>query len=138
MRSAMVSITLIQLMYIRATRRPVSYTHLYTVTVADEGRGVTPEELARIAEPFYMVDKSRARKEGGAGLGLALCRKIIDLHQGSWQFESEPGKGMRITVRFGLPEATGRERVRRRRTAKKERKESKKAERSRHAGRHTL
>lgn len=110
----------------------------YTVTVADEGRGVTPEELARIAEPFYMVDKSRARKEGGAGLGLALCRKIIDLHQGSWQFESEPGKGMRITVRFGLPEATGRERVRRRRTAKKERKESKKAERSRHAGRHTL
>ena len=108
----------------------------YTVTVADEGRGVTQEELARIAEPFYMVDKSRARKEGGAGLGLALCRKIIDLHQGSWQFESEPGKGMRITVRFGLPEVTGRERARRRRTARKDRKESKKAEKSRYANRH--
>lgn len=92
----------------------------YTVTVEDEGRGVTQEELSRITEPFYMVDKSRARKEGGAGLGLALCRKIIDLHQGSWQFESEPGKGMRITVLFGLPDVTGRRRVRRRRPEKRE------------------
>lgn len=97
----------------------------YTVTVEDEGRGVTPEELSRITEPFYMVDKSRARKEGGAGLGLALCRKIIDLHQGSWQFESEPGKGMRITVLFGLPEVTGRSRMRRRRPEKREKKTGK-------------
>ena len=87
----------------------------YRICVQDEGRGVSPEELSRIAEPFYMADKSRARREGGAGLGLALCRKIIDLHQGSWQFESEPGNGMRVTVRFGLPEATGRKRPRRRR-----------------------
>ena len=97
----------------------------YTVTVEDEGRGVTQEELSRITEPFYMVDKSRARKEGGAGLGLALCRKIIDLHQGSWQFESEPGKGMRITVLFGLPDVTGRRRVRRRRPEKREKQTGK-------------
>lgn len=87
----------------------------YSVTVEDEGRGIPPEELSRIAEPFYMVDKSRSRKEGGAGLGLALCRKIIELHQGSWQFQSDPGKGLKITVLFGLPEMTGRERIRRRR-----------------------
>lgn len=59
-----------------------------------------------------MVDKSRARKEGGAGLGLALCQKIVELHQASWQFESEPGKGLEITVLFGFPEMTSRERRR--------------------------
>lgn len=95
----------------------------YLISVEDEGRGLPPEELARIAEPFYMVDKSRSRKEGGAGLGLALCRKIIDLHQGSWQFESEPGRGLKITVRFGLPEATGRERARRRRAQRRTEKQ---------------
>lgn len=85
----------------------------YCISVEDEGRGISPEELPKIAEPFYMVDKSRARKEGGAGLGLALCRKIIEMHQGSWQFESEPGKGLRVTVLLGLPETTGRRRIRR-------------------------
>ena len=51
-----------------------------------------------------MVDKSRARKEGGAGLGLALCQKILEMHQGGWQFESEPGVGTKVTVLFGVPE----------------------------------
>ncbi|MDO4323546.1 MAG: HAMP domain-containing sensor histidine kinase [Lachnospiraceae bacterium] len=101
----------------------------YSVTVEDEGRGISPEELSRITEPFYMVDKSRARKEGGAGLGLALCRKIIELHQGSWQFQSEPGKGLKITVLFGLPEVTGRERTRRRREQRRAEKERKKGRR---------
>ena len=81
--------------------------------VRDTGCGIPKEELCRVTEPFYMVDKSRARKEGGAGLGLALCRKIIEMHQGSWQFESEPGKGLRVTVLLGLPETTGRRRIRR-------------------------
>lgn len=85
----------------------------YMVTVQDEGSGIPKEELSRITEAFYMVDKSRARKEGGAGLGLALCQKIIELHQGSWQMESEPGKGLKVTVRFGIPEVTRRERRRR-------------------------
>lgn len=101
----------------------------YSIIVEDEGHGLLPEELSRIAEPFYMVDKSRARKEGGAGLGLALCRKIIELHQGSWQFESEPGKGLRITVLFGLPEVTGRKHKRMRRMKRREL-----ARKGRHAG----
>lgn len=48
-----------------------------------------------------MTDKSRSRKEGGAGLGLALCRKIVELHGAFWKFESEPGEGLRVTVWFG-------------------------------------
>ena len=82
------------------------------VSVIDEGRGISKEELSRIAEPFYMVDKSRARKEGGAGLGLALCRKIIELHHGSWQLSSEPGMGLRVDVLFGYPEAPDRKGMR--------------------------
>ncbi len=77
----------------------------YSITVEDEGKGIPPEELNRITEAFYMVDKSRSRKEGGAGLGLALCKKILELHQGSWQMMSEPGKGMRVTVLLGAPAA---------------------------------
>ena len=73
----------------------------YMITVTDEGKGLQQEELSRITEAFYMVDKSRSRKEGGAGLGLALCKKILELHQGSWHMESEPGKGLRVTVLLG-------------------------------------
>lgn len=108
----------------RKASEPGSVIHLYgaavpggySVIVEDQGRGIPQEELARITEAFYMVDKSRARKEGGAGLGLALCQKIIDLHQGSWQMESEPGHGLRVTVRFGVPDEKRRERRNRRTT----------------------
>ena len=44
-----------------------------TLTVADRGCGIPLDQLARVTEPFYMVDKSRARRQGGSGLGLALC-----------------------------------------------------------------
>lgn len=92
----------------------------YSITVEDEGRGIPPEELSRITEAFYMVDKSRARKEGGAGLGLALCQKIVELHHANWQMESEPGAGLKVTVLFALPE-TGRRGRRRDRAAGKRR-----------------
>lgn len=82
----------------------------YTISVEDEGGGLPPEEVCRVTEAFYMVDKSRARKEGGAGLGLALCQKIVELHQGSWQFDNRPGQGLKITVRLGIPEGVSRER----------------------------
>lgn len=73
----------------------------YVMAVQDQGPGLPQEELSRITEAFYMVDKSRSRKEGGAGLGLALCRKIIDLHHASWKLESQLGRGLRVTVLFG-------------------------------------
>ena len=66
--------------------------------VADNGRGMEPEELTRITEAFYRVDKARSRSQGGAGLGLALCKQIVELHNGSIQFASTPGKGTRVTV----------------------------------------
>ena len=94
----------------------------YLIRVSDNGKGIPKEELSRITEAFYMVDKSRSRKEGGAGLGLALCRKIIDLHQGGWQIESEPGRGTTVSVLFGTPAHAGRERRRSRRA--KQRKEN--------------
>ncbi len=66
--------------------------------VVDNGRGMEKSELTKITEAFYRVDKSRSRKQGGAGLGLALCKQIVELHNGSIQFASEPGKGTKVTV----------------------------------------
>lgn len=56
------------------------------LSVSDNGRGIPPEELGRVREAFYRVDKARSRKEGGAGLGLSLCEQIADIHQRSWSW----------------------------------------------------
>ncbi|MBO4406470.1 MAG: HAMP domain-containing histidine kinase [Clostridia bacterium] len=76
----------------------------YRVSVTDQGCGIPREALKKITEPFYMVDKSRAREQGGAGLGLALCRKIAELHGTGLYYESEVGKG--TCVSFILEEGT--------------------------------
>ena len=68
------------------------------IKVADNGRGIPEEELSRITEAFYRVDKSRSRAQGGVGLGLALCSEIVRLHNGSMQFESRLGNGTCVTV----------------------------------------
>ncbi len=73
----------------------------YELSVSDRGRGIPAEELDKITEPFYMVDKSRARAQGGAGLGLALCQKIAQLHGGALRFESKEGVGTQVTVDLG-------------------------------------
>ena len=52
----------------------------------------------KITEAFYRVDKARSRSQGGAGLGLSLCKQIAHLHNGTIHFASEPGKGTRVTV----------------------------------------
>lgn len=70
------------------------------IRVTDSGKGIPAEELSRVTEAFYMVDKSRSRAQGGAGLGLALCRRIVDLHGGALELESRPGEGTRVTVRL--------------------------------------
>ncbi len=66
--------------------------------VVDNGRGMEEKELTRITEAFYRVDKARSRSQGGAGLGLALCRQIVELHSGSIHFASVPGKGTQVTM----------------------------------------
>ena len=73
----------------------------YRFTVTDHGRGIPASSLERITEPFYMVDKSRARAQGGAGLGLSLCRRIAQAHGGSLEFESREGQGTRASLILG-------------------------------------
>ena len=73
----------------------------YLLIVEDQGWGIPEEELGKITEPFYMVDKSRSRAEGGAGLGLALCREIAEVHGGTLRFQSELGFGTRVTAELG-------------------------------------
>lgn len=70
----------------------------YTISVTDDGRGIAPEDLRWITEPFYMADKSRSRAQGGAGLGLTVCQRIVTLHGAALEFESEPGRGTRARV----------------------------------------
>lgn len=70
------------------------------IVVEDNGRGIPPEELDRLTEPFYMVDKSRSRKSGGAGLGLALAAAILRKHHMDLRIESQPDRGTRVTVVF--------------------------------------
>lgn len=65
----------------------------YQFIVADWGRGIDAEHLDRLTEPFYMVDKSRARKQGGAGLGLSLVDRIVKLHKGIFEIKSRKGSG---------------------------------------------
>lgn len=72
--------------------------NLCRIRVRDTGRGIAADELGRISEPFYRVDKSRSRAEGGAGLGLALCSEIIKIHHGTIVFESTPGQGTCVTA----------------------------------------
>ena len=70
------------------------------ISVEDFGKGIPKEEQEHIFEPFYMVDKSRSRKSGGAGLGLALTARIAKLHHAKIQVESEVGKGTKVILQF--------------------------------------
>ena len=63
------------------------------LTVQDHGQGIPADKLDRVVEPFYMVDKSRSRAHNGAGLGLALCTAILELHHSSLKIESTQGFG---------------------------------------------
>lgn len=59
-----------------------------------------PKELPRITEPFYMVDKSRSKKQGGAGLGLAIVQRIASAHGATLTAESIPGEFTAIKIVF--------------------------------------
>ena len=68
------------------------------LSVTDTGRGMTDEELMCVTEPFYRTDKARSRADGGAGLGLALCKRIAEAHGSALEFASEMGKGTTVSV----------------------------------------
>ncbi len=75
------------------------FEHGFSVT--DSGCGMTQEQIARAFEPFYKADKSRARAQGGAGLGLTLCQKIARLHGGELEITSEVGRGTCVVYVMG-------------------------------------
>ena len=71
-----------------------------TIEVRDFGQGIPAKELPRITEPFYMVDKSRSKKQGGAGLGLAIVQRIASAHGAALIAESIPGEFTLIKIVF--------------------------------------
>jgi signal transduction histidine kinase len=74
------------------------------ISIKDSGRGIEPEELSKIFEPFYRVDKSRDKKISGFGLGLSIVKKILDLHNATITINTQPSSGtdFRITLKKEL------------------------------------
>lgn len=72
----------------------------HKIEVIDEGRGIPPHEISKVTEAFYRVDKARTKKEGGIGLGLALCKEIAHVHKASLEIESSPGCGTVARIVF--------------------------------------
>jgi signal transduction histidine kinase len=75
------------------------------ICVSDTGVGIAPEHIPHLGERFYRVDAARSRPDGGAGLGLSICKSIIEEHRGAISFESTVGAGTTVTVT--LPRACG-------------------------------
>ncbi|MDE6845135.1 MAG: HAMP domain-containing histidine kinase [Lachnospiraceae bacterium] len=76
------------------------YEKDYVIQVCDNGSGIPAQEIKRITEAFYMVDKSRSRKQHGAGIGLALAEKIVQIHGGTLGFESDGSSWTKVGVRL--------------------------------------
>ncbi|MDE6748271.1 MAG: HAMP domain-containing histidine kinase [Lachnospiraceae bacterium] len=71
------------------------------IMVRDSGCGIPEDEIPRVTEAFYMVDKARSRKAGGCGLGLAICGKIAELHGAEIEIKSKIGAGTEVSIVFG-------------------------------------
>jgi two-component system phosphate regulon sensor histidine kinase PhoR len=69
-----------------------------TIAVSDDGPGIPDEDLTRVFERFYRVDKSRARDPGGTGLGLAIVKHLVELHRGRVHAENRPEGGARFMI----------------------------------------
>ena len=71
------------------------------VSVVDTGVGIAPEDLPHVFERFWRSDRSRNRRSGGTGIGLAISKKLVELQNGTISVESEVGKGS--TFSFTVP-----------------------------------
>ena len=85
----------------KVTCLPEGANHV-RIEVADTGIGIPEQSLPRIFERFYVVDKSRSRKQGGTGLGLAIVKHIVSSHGGTIEVESRVGEWTHFTVRLPL------------------------------------
>jgi len=84
-------------------RAIVGKDKMVEVSVSDTGSGIEPDDLPKVFDHFYKADKARQRNYSGAGIGLALVRRYVELHGGSVRVESEVGRGS--TFSFTLPAA---------------------------------
>ena len=85
--------------------RITEHKEMVQIAVANQGKGMSPEELKHIFEPFYRADKERSREMGSSGLGLAISKKIMEDHGGSIQVKSEPDGYTVFMVSFPEPGA---------------------------------
>ena len=74
-----------------------------TVRVRDDGPGVPEEDAGSLFEPFFRVDRSRSRKTGGYGLGLSICKRVMDAHGGSIDVERHASRGTSFVLTFSKP-----------------------------------
>ena len=77
---------------------------LIEIAVLDTGIGIAREDLAKLFQPFVQLDAALTRQRGGLGLKLALARRLAELHGGTIEVKSEPGKGSTFTLRLPLQE----------------------------------
>jgi signal transduction histidine kinase len=73
------------------------------VRVSDDGPGIPDGDLANVFEPFFRVDRSRSKKTGGYGLGLSICKRIVEAHGGAIAVENNPGRGASFIVSLPRP-----------------------------------
>jgi signal transduction histidine kinase len=77
--------------------------HTVVVRVSDDGPGIPEADLANLFEPFFRVDRSRSKKTGGYGLGLSICKRIIEAHGGTIAVENNAGRGASFIVSLPRP-----------------------------------
>jgi two-component system phosphate regulon sensor histidine kinase PhoR len=80
---------------------------MISLSVQDQGEGISPEHLPRLTERFYRVDSGRSRSVGGTGLGLSLVKHIVDGHRGHLEIKSERGIGTNITILLPIVSSNG-------------------------------
>ncbi|MEN0039809.1 MAG: ATP-binding protein [Pseudomonadota bacterium] len=84
------------------TKTPGIATPTVTITVSDQGEGISREHLPRLTERFYRVDDHRGRKSGGTGLGLAIVKHVVQRHRGRLNIGSEVGKGSSFKIHLPM------------------------------------
>jgi signal transduction histidine kinase len=70
------------------------------IGIRDDGPGIPPADLPQLFEPFFRVDRSRSKRTGGYGLGLSMCKRIMEAHGGRIAAENNPGRGARFLLTF--------------------------------------